>query len=51
MPHGEVRIILFHSDYVIGHVGDGNFHVGILCDPNDEGMKKEISRLSDATAR
>ncbi|MEZ5591428.1 MAG: FAD-linked oxidase C-terminal domain-containing protein [Gammaproteobacteria bacterium] len=32
---------------IVGHVGDGNFHVSIMVDPNDEAEIQEASRLND----
>lgn len=30
---------------VIGHIGDGNFHVAMMYDPKDEQMKKRVSHV------
>lgn len=32
---------------VLGHVGDGNFHVGYLIDPNEPSQEAEARRLND----
>ena len=32
---------------IVGHVGDGNFHVSIMVDPNDESEIEEASRIND----
>ena len=32
---------------ILGHVGDGNFHVGICADENDEGALKAADDLHD----
>ncbi|NIR59053.1 MAG: FAD-binding oxidoreductase, partial [Gammaproteobacteria bacterium] len=33
---------------IVGHVGDGNFHCQVLCDPDDD---DEIAACRDFTAR
>ena len=35
---------------LVGHVGDGNFHLAILIDPADEAEKKEAERLAGRIA-
>lgn len=31
---------------IVGHVGDGNFHVLMLLDPDDEGLWEESERIN-----
>ena len=35
---------------LVGHVGDGNFHLSILIDPSDPAERKEASRIADRVA-
>ena len=49
----ETRLDLKESKLqapLVGHVGDGNFHLSILVDPNKEGETEEASRLADRLA-
>lgn len=36
--------------YILGHVGDGNFHCVFMVDPNDTGELAEVERLSHRLA-
>jgi D-lactate dehydrogenase (cytochrome) len=36
------------KSYILGHVGDGNFHCALLVDPNDPG---EVKQVKDFSAR
>jgi D-lactate dehydrogenase (cytochrome) len=36
---------------IAGHVGDGNFHLGIVLDPNDPREVAEAERLNDRLVR
>ncbi|MFW6198681.1 MAG: FAD-binding oxidoreductase [Acidobacteriota bacterium] len=36
---------------IVGHVGDGNFHLVILCDPDDEAEWERTRRLNDRLVR
>ena len=34
--------------YIVGHVGDGNFHIAYLVDPNIPGERETAERLNEA---
>ncbi len=37
--------------YLVGHVGDGNFHLGYLIDPNDEAERERAEALNHAVVQ
>ena len=39
------------SGPMIGHVGDGNFHVDLLHDPDSEVEVKKVKEIADRIAR
>ena len=32
---------------MVGHVGDGNFHLLMLCDPNDKEEMNKLKNIND----
>jgi D-lactate dehydrogenase (cytochrome) len=42
------RSVLFGP--IVGHVGDGNFHVGVMFDRNDANEVKRVKAFSDRLA-
>ena len=44
-------MILFFLAPLVGHVGDGNFHLLVLFDPNDPEEKARANDLAERVAR
>jgi D-lactate dehydrogenase (cytochrome) len=47
----QIILFSFYLAPLVGHVGDGNFHLCVLFDPNDADEKGRAGELGERVAR